>query len=692
MVAEGATDDNSGRSITHGDAFSDRTYRKLFERSPGLYLVLTPHLQIVAVTDAYLQATMTKRDAIVGLGLFDVFPDNPNDPQATGVGNLRRSLETVLNTKKAHTMALQRYDIRSPDHHGQFEVRFWSPINTPIIDDRGEVEFIVHRVEDVTDYVATKQAEGEREAFMRDLQDRSNHMELELVKRAEEIVAANREIEEQQKASRRLEALVEAMPDGVFVAIESGTVALANRQAESLFGYSCAELIGMAISELIPGPDLTVDRLLGQPPDPRASRRDRITGRWPLARHKDGSQFPVHVAISALDTERGRVEIYSARDMTVVQHAEEAMHATQARYHELLDNMLESAQILSFEWRYLYLNDAAARNGKQVKEEMLGKTVMERFPGIERSEMFRSLAECMSERKSVIRDFEFIYPEGETAWFTFSIQPVPEGLFILALDITDRKHGEQAMQLLNESLDLKVQMRTAQLEAANKELESFSYSVSHDLRAPLRHIHGYVEMLGRATKGQLSDKALRYLSIISAASLEMSQLIDDLLAFSRMGRLEFANATVSLSDLVGQAVRAIDSGGAGRHIDWHIGELPFVIGDPAMLKLVFGNLIGNAVKYSRNRDIPRIEIKSEGVDLQRRVVITVNDNGAGFDMQYVHKLFGVFQRLHRADEFEGTGIGLALVKRIVDRHGGSVWAEGEIDHGATFFVALNPAN
>jgi signal transduction histidine kinase len=226
-----------------------------------------------------------------------------------------------------------------------------------------------------------------------------------------------------------------------------------------------------------------------------------------------------------------------------------------------------------------------------------------------------------------------------------------------------------------------------ELAVVNQELEAFSYSVSHDLRAPLRHIHGYVEMLQRATDGQLSEKATRYLKTITEASVEMGQLIDDLLDFSRVGRAEIRAAPVQLDGLVQDVIRRLEMAIKGRPIVWRIASLPAVVGDAPLLRQVLTNLIDNAVKYTRTRDPATIEIGCAGEEAGR-VVLFVRDNGVGFDMQYAHKLFGVFQRLHRAEEFEGTGIGLATVRRIVARHGGRVWAEGAIDQGATIYFTL----
>jgi PAS domain S-box-containing protein len=262
-------------------------------------------------------------------------------------------------------------------------------------------------------------------------------------------------------------------------------------------------------------------------------------------------------------------------------------------------------------------------------------------------------------------------------------QGAPRRMLGVVMDITKRKQAEEQIAQLNTDL----QLHAVELAEANKELESFSYSVSHDLRAPLRHVQGYVEMLQRATEGQLAEQAQRYVKTIREASVEMGQLIDDLLAFSRMGRNEMRESRVPLDEVVQTTIRGLEMATTGRNIVWQTAPLPPVVGDPSLLKQVLTNLIGNAVKYSRMRDPGRIEIGCAGEE-DGRIILFVRDNGAGFDMRYTHKLFGVFQRLHRAEEFEGTGIGLATVRRIVARHGGRVWAEGAVNQGATFYFTL----
>lgn len=248
--------------------------------------------------------------------------------------------------------------------------------------------------------------------------------------------------------------------------------------------------------------------------------------------------------------------------------------------------------------------------------------------------------------------------------------------FLIHHDITNRRRvaGE-------------LQRRGELLQAANKELEAFSYSVSHDLRAPLRHIDGYAALLSKTAGEALNDKARRYLETISASAKQMGQLIDDLLVFSRMGRQEMLHSTVNLNQLAKTVIHDLRLDLQDKTISWTIGSLPDVPGDPAMLRQVFMNLLTNAVKFTATRPNPRIEIGATR-DSAGEVTVYVRDNGVGFDMQYVNKLFGVFQRLHRNDEFEGTGIGLANVRRIIHRHGGRTWAEGALDQGATFYFTL----
>ncbi len=288
----------------------------------------------------------------------------------------------------------------------------------------------------------------------------------------------------------------------------------------------------------------------------------------------------------------------------------------------------------------------------------------------------------------------------EQAELEYDSQGVLLGGFGTAMDITEMKNHEAELRRINDRLT----QQTCLLLAANKELEAFSYSVSHDLRAPLRHINGFLQLLRAKAAGQLDEKSTHYLDTIDDSSRQMGVLIDDLLAFSRMGRAELCYDAVALTTLVNDILRDLKIETTGRKVEWRIASLPCALCDKAMIKQVFINLIDNALKYTRTRDAVMIEIgastepppptPSTGAERETRrdIVIYVRDNGVGFDMKYASKLFGVFQRLHPSDQFEGTGIGLANVRRIVNRHGGNTWAESELDKGATFYFTLPAAD
>ena len=349
--------------------------------------------------------------------------------------------------------------------------------------------------------------------------------------------------------------------------------------------------------------------------------------------------------------------------------------------------------------RITYVNDKFCAISKYTREELLGQDHRIINSGHHPKAFIRDLWTTISQGRVWKGEIKNRAKDGTIYWVDTTIVPFlkPDGkpyqYVAIRADVTARKLVEEEIRRLNHELEERVAERTAQLEAANKELEAFSYSVSHDLRAPLRHIDGFVGLLIKSDGDTVSERGRGYLRTISDSAKQMGQLIDDLLVFARMGRTELRLGRVDLTNLLEEVLHSLRPEYQGRHIVWRKEPLPAVHADRAMLRQVLVNLIANAVKYSRPRDPAIIEIGSHK-EASGHAVVFVRDNGVGFEMQYADKLFGVFQRLHRAEEFEGTGIGLANVRRIILRHGGRVWAESRPGAGAAFYFSLpeSPGN
>lgn len=349
----------------------------------------------------------------------------------------------------------------------------------------------------------------------------------------------------------------------------------------------------------------------------------------------------------------------------------------------VFDNAMDAMVIWDWNGIFLDVNPSACHLFGLTREELIGKNLEAFLLPAERERVIADIRGTSSGTKG---EFELHDSRGASHHieYTATVDFLPGRHLSIMRDISDRKRSEQEIREFNQTLERRVAERTAQLQETNRELEAFSYSVSHDLRAPFRHIAGFAELLQK--HAELDAKSAHYVETIIGAAKHAGMLVDDLLSFSRMGRTEMRYRMVSMDQIVQDIIRDLSVETEGRNIKWNIQRLGVVQGDPDMLWLAMRNLIANAVKYTNRREVAEIEI---GTDRhEEEFVFYVRDNGVGFNMRFVKKLFGVFQRLHSMDEFEGTGIGLASVRRIVQRHGGRVWAEGELDKGATFYIAL----
>lgn len=403
-----------------------------------------------------------------------------------------------------------------------------------------------------------------------------------------------------------------------------------------------------------------------------------------LARRSADAERTFHITIVIVGLSAGMAIVLAGIASVIAQRDYNRRRQAEEERDRFFTLTRDLVCFAGFDGYFKLVNPAWERVLGYSKDELLARPFGE-FVHPEDQAITASQAEKLSRGVEVIQ-FENRYraKDGSYHWFSWNARASvsAKAIYATARDITEQKHSSEQIIRLNTDL----QQRAAELEEANKELEAFSYSVSHDLRAPLRHIGGFVSQLEKSASSQLDEKSRRYLKIISDAARQMGALIDDLLVFSRMARTEMQNRPVNLTAVADGVIASLEEETGNRKIVWKSQPLPEIHGDPAMLRQVFVNLIANAVKYTRPRTQAEIEIGC--TEKPEEFVFHVRDNGVGFDMEFAHKLFGVFQRLHRDEEFEGTGIGLANVRRIVRRHGGNTWAEGKVNEGATFYFTI----
>jgi PAS domain S-box-containing protein len=514
------------------------------------------------------------------------------------------------------------------------------------------------------------------------------------------------------------EALLEAAPDAMIIAGDNGIIQLVNRQAVKMFGYTREELIGQPIEILIPErfrPKHTGHRnfYFSSP-----KVRPMGEGLELFGLKKDGTEFFVEISLSPLQTVECLLVSAAIRDITERKHLEERLRQFNRQLeHEVklktsaLTSTLEHLSKVNIELdksRNIYQTIASSIPGSVIilfdneyRYMLIEGDLMVRM-GYDQEKLLHNKAEDvlppqifagLKERLDRIFAGEYFLWETQVNGLDMVTRYVPIRndagevtlAMVVVIDITELKNSQRALSELNANLEQKVKERTQQLEQVNSELESFTYSVSHDLRAPLRIIDGFADIMLADYSASLDEEGLRTLNVIKNNARRMGQLIDDLLNLSRYGRKDLVLTLVNMNLLV-KEVREEQTLLNGKPVQITCDPLPAAYGDQNLLRQVWTNLLSNAIKYSSKRDESQIQISA--IEKEQEIVYAIKDNGVGFDMQYAGKLFGVFQRLHKQNEYEGTGVGLALVHKIITRHGGSVWAEAEPDKGAVFYFSL----
>ncbi|MBD3190496.1 MAG: PAS domain S-box protein [Candidatus Heimdallarchaeota archaeon] len=499
------------------------------------------------------------------------------------------------------------------------------------------------------------------------------------------------------ESERRYQIMAENIHDGLTI-IENGKIIYLNHRACEIFGYPEEELMNLTTFD-IAAPE----------------ERDRLKEIWYESKKENISPRELDFWIVQKDGTRrfinNRYSHYQKDEFTTIRYiittditdrkkAELALKESEAKYRTLVEQLSEGVVIAKGNSpRLVYINRAMVAISGYTKSELLNfspKDLEELVHPDDRNRFFNSYRERLNNKQiSGSIEFRGVKKDGSEIWLVVTTQNInyknEPAILATFMDISTQKKNEKEIRKLNEELERRVEERTAQIQLINKELEAFSYSVSHDLRTPIRHITSFAKLLkNRIIDGVYSeDKILQYLDKILHAGEEMNVLIDGLLNLSKMSQKKIRKKKIELESLVRDVIASAETETKDREIDWKIGEFTNVYGDVQLLRIALSNLISNAIKFTRTREKPEIIIGSFINKKQRdKVVIFIKDNGVGFDMKYHDQLFSVFGRLHDSDQFEGTGIGLATVQRIVHRLAGKVWAEGIVDQGATFYISL----
>ncbi|TGM59884.1 hybrid histidine kinase/response regulator LvrA [Leptospira adleri] len=813
----------------------NKDFRLIFESLPGLYLIILPDFRITAASDSYLKATNTKREEIVGRDLFDVFPDNPSDPHATGVKNLRDSILSVLQNKESNTMAVQKYDVKRSDSE-DFEERFWSPANFPAFNSKGEIVYIIHKAEDVTEFVRLKNLGNEQDKVTEELRSLTASMETEIYQRAQEIQNSNKKLTLLNEDLTRREEELKQVYQKLIEFDQLKTHFFANVSHElrtpltlilgptrSLLKQESISPLQKSLLETIERNSYTLLKHVNDILDISKLEADRMKLRYSnvdlsktisnVTAHFDSIAKERNIEFQTILPESCFVTIDESKVERIILNLianafkfapdsgkilcelkkEESFVSIRVedngpgipenlrevifekfRQGEEGDSRsfggtglglaivkefvnLHSGTVFAsvsslggalFEVRLPIPDQSKVKLNESLEHDDItpallsaiydlkrtnGRSEIEQSPSASKRrvlivednpEMRRYIFDTLSHEFHIItatngkEGLEKAIQEKPDIVITDIMMPVMSGdkmvrairenaeldsmsiIFLSAkadMDARIRLLGEGAQDYLIKPFapeELLVRVRNfirlkktiETLETTNADMEAFSYSVSHDLRAPIRTIEGFMNIFMEDFGKNLDPEALRIVDIIRKSIDTMNNLIQNLLDFHKASVVELNARAVDMEALVREVVSNLQQGTDSKRCRIRIDSLPNVWGDGSALKQVWVNLISNAIKYSSKRENPEVHIGcTEGEEWN---TYFVKDNGAGFDKRYADRLFKVFQRLHLQEEFEGTGVGLAIVARVIQRHGGKVSAEGEVEKGSVFSFVL----
>lgn len=666
-------------------------FRALFESVPGLYLVLDCDFYIIAVSDDYASATMTRREDIIGCGIFDVFPDNPDDPAADGVRNLRASLTSVRLNGKAHAMAIQKYDIRKPEAEGGgFEERYWSPLNSPVFNADGELAYIIHRVEDVTEFIRLKQQRVKQSEFTEELQGRMEKMEAEIYQRAQEAIRANEKLRDSEE---NLSVTLNSIGDAVLTTDAKGRVTRLNPSAEQLTGWSQKEAAGCPVTEIF----CIVNQETRQPatlPVMETLAKGTIQG---LANHtvliaRDGSERPIADSCAPIRCRSGLVigAVLVFRDVSEEYAMQKALRDNATHIRTILSNMADGIITINEQGIVETINPAVERMFGYAGSEITGQNIKMLMPEPYHGEHDGYLGHYFSTGEARIigrvREVHGRRKNGSIFPLDLKVSEMwldDERRFIgIVRDITERKHTEELLQQAKEKA-----------EFANRAKDSFLATMSHEIRTPLSGLLGMLELLALTPLDNDQKKTLQS-ALDSGHSL--LRILSDILDWSKIeaGKLGLSAQATSVRLLVQDVVTTYTHAASAKKlilsqsVDEQIGPAHLV--DSLRLSQILNNLVSNAIKFTHQGSIQiGVELLERLKDAEK-LRFSVRDTGIGLDQAQKSRLFQLYVQAadNTARMYGGTGLGLAICKRLAEMMEAHLELDSMPGCGSTFTLTL----